>query len=237
MKSRLVFSAAMLLLACAWPALARRSQGQSSTENSSQKKRVIKVPMKVVYAKLLRTVEPVYPPKAKAKGIQGTVVLRGMIGINGRPIDLHYVSGPRALAGAAKAAVSQWTFQPATFDGRRRPVAWTFHLNFRLDKTAGHPKENEFSRQETAQRLVHQVPPAYPAEAARKGIHGDVVLRVLVGKDGRVKSLSRISGDPALAKAAIKAVRQWVYEPVLIHGKPVDVHLTVTVHFALPKRR
>jgi TonB family protein len=234
-KSRLVFSGVSLLLVCGMPALARRSHGPSSTQESSQQKRVIKVPMKVVYAKLLRTVDPVYPPEAKAKGIQGTVVLRGEIGIDGRATDLKLVSGPRALAGAAKAAVRQWVFQPATFDGRRRPVPWTFRLNFQLGKDEGHPERNAVARQEKARELVHRVSPVYPADAARKGIHGNVVLRVLVGKDGHVKALSRVSGNPILAKAAIEAVRQWVYKPMLIHGEPVDVHMTVTVHFAPPK--
>jgi TonB family protein len=235
LKSRIVFSAVGLLLVCGMPALARRGQEQLSKQESSQKKRVIKVPMKVVYAKLLRTVDPVYPSEARAKGIQGTVVLSGVIGIDGRATDLKLVSGPRALAGAAKAAVSQWVFQPATFDGKRRPVPWTFHLNFQLGRNAEHAERNAVARQEKAQELVHQVPPVYPAEAERKGIQGNVVLRVLVGKDGHVKSLSRISGNPILAKAAIKAVRQWVYKPMLVHGERLDVHMTVTVHFALPK--
>jgi protein TonB len=82
---------------------------------------------------------------------------------------------------------------------------------------------------------VHQVAPVYPAEAQRKGIHGNVVLNALVGKDGHVRSVEKISGNPILAKAAISAVRQWVYEPTLIHGQPVDVHLTVTVSFAPAK--
>lgn len=232
MKPRLVFSVIGLLLICGAPALARRSQEQSSSEQGAQHKRVIKVPMRVVYAKLLRTVDPVYPPKAKAEGIQGTVVLRGVIGIDGRAIDLKLVSGPRALAGAAMASVRQWVFQPATFDGTRRPVPWTFHVNFQLNGNRGPASRLKAGSVVTSEKLVHEVAPAYPAEAARKGIHGDVVLRLLVGKNGHVKSLSRVSGNRVLAKAAIAAVRQWVYKPTVIGGRPVDVRVTVTIHFA-----
>ncbi len=235
-RPRCLLTVIGLLLASGLPALARPGRAASSAANQEQHKRVIKVPMKVVYARLLRSVPPVYPASAKAKGIQGTVVLAGLVGVNGRAIDLRLISGPRALAGAAMAAVRKWIFQPATFDGKRRAVPWTFHVNFQL---SGHRKGAEpvrLSRQEMAGKLVRQVPPVYPAEAARKGIHGKVVLRVLVGKDGHVKSLSRISGNPILAKAAIAAVRQWTYQPTLLHGEPVDVHLTVTVNFAPPKR-
>lgn len=192
--------------------------------------------MKIKYAKALRTVNPKYPPEAKAKGIQGTVVLKGMIGIDGRAHKLKLVSGPRALVGAAKAAIRQWDFEPATFDGKPRAVPWEFHLRFRLDETRERPKKIALSRRSMSRKLVHEVAPIYPPAARRKGIHGNVVLRVLVAKDGRVETCERISGNPLLAKAAIAAVRQWVYEPTRIHGKPVEVHLTVTVAFAPSKR-
>lgn len=231
MNSRpgIVLSAISVIFACA------TFSPQALAANSPQHKRVIEVPMKVKYAKLLRSVDPVYPPRAKAKGIQGTVWLKGMIGVDGRAHDLKLVSGPRALVGAAEAAVRRWTFEPATFDGKPRAVPWQFHLRFRLDKTTEAPRNVALSRESMTQKLVRKVAPEYPAEAQRKGIHGDVVLRALVGKDGHVKSVEKISGNPVLAKAAIKAVRQWVYEPTRIHGRPVDVHLTVTVSFAAAK--
>ncbi|MDE3136576.1 MAG: energy transducer TonB [Acidobacteriota bacterium] len=225
MKSLVIIGVVSLLLA----------SGTLAPANPPQQKRVIQVPMKVVYAKIVHTVDPVYPPEAKAKGIQGTVWLKGMIGIDGRAHDLKLVSGPRALVGAAEDAVHKWTFTPATFDGKPRAVPWDFHLNFRMAHTTEAPKEIALSRESMTHRLVHQVAPDYPAEAQRNGIHGDVVLRALVGKDGHVRSVEKISGNPILAKAAIAAVRQWVYEPTLIHDQPVDVHLTVTVSFAAQK--
>ena len=42
---------------------------------------------------------------------------------------------------------------------------------------------------------------------------------------------------PALDRAAMDAVRQWVYEPLLIEGKPRKVIFTVTVRFALNKEK
>jgi TonB family protein len=232
-RFRLVLTALSLVLVSGMPALARPGAASSTTANSPQQKRVIQVPMKVVYAKILHTVEPIYPPQAKAKGIQGTVWLKGMIGVDGRAHDLQVVSGPRALVGAAEAAVRKWTFSPATFDGKPRAVPWQFHLNFRMDEITEAPRNIALRRE--SMTVVHKAAPEYPAEAERKGIHGDVVLNALVGKDGRVKSVEKISGNPILAKAAMAAVRRWVYRPMLIHGEPVDVHLMVTISFAPQK--
>jgi TonB family protein len=38
---------------------------------------------------------------------------------------------------------------------------------------------------------------------------------------------------PLLDQAAVDAVRQWVYEPLIIKGKPVEAVFTVTVRFDL----
>ena len=42
-----------------------------------------------------------------------------------------------------------------------------------------------------------------------------------------------LEGDARLAKAALEAVGQWRYEPMLKDGKPVDVEATLTVNFKL----
>ena len=42
-----------------------------------------------------------------------------------------------------------------------------------------------------------------------------------------------LRGLPALDKAAIEAVRQWVYTPTLLNGVPVPVIMTVAVNFKL----
>jgi protein TonB len=42
-----------------------------------------------------------------------------------------------------------------------------------------------------------------------------------------------LRGLPLLDRAAIEAVRQWVYTPTLLNGVPVPVIMTVTVNFKL----
>ena len=80
---------------------------------------------------------------------------------------------------------------------------------------------------------LKKVPPKYPEEARQDRIQGQVLLQVVVDKEGNVASVELISGHPALAPAAIDAVRQWKYQPYLLNGQPLEVHTQVTVNFTL----
>jgi len=42
-----------------------------------------------------------------------------------------------------------------------------------------------------------------------------------------------VEGNPILSAAAIEAVKQWLYEPTLFDGKPLDVQTTIEVNFTL----
>ena len=81
--------------------------------------------------------------------------------------------------------------------------------------------------------LTH-VQPAYPEEARKNRIQGVVKLSAVVDEKGVVSSVEPIdSPDPALAQAAVDAVKNWTYKPATRKGKPVKVSLTVTVNFKL----
>lgn len=82
----------------------------------------------------------------------------------------------------------------------------------------------------TPVKLV-DVPPVIPADAIRAGVRGHVVLEVLIDTDGTVKSTRVLRSIPLLDRAAIEAVRQWRYEPVLLNGQAVPVIVVVTVPF------
>jgi protein TonB len=80
---------------------------------------------------------------------------------------------------------------------------------------------------------VSSIAPEYPEVARLAGIEGDVTLRIFIGRDGTIRGITPISGPPILARAAIRAVEQWRYAPVLMDGNPVDVVTTVTLAFRL----
>jgi len=78
---------------------------------------------KIVPAKLIKKVEPVYPADAAAQHISGTVRVYYVIGGDGAVYNAHALSGEGlsedpSLRKAAEDAVLQWLYQPATMDGK-----------------------------------------------------------------------------------------------------------------------
>lgn len=83
-------------------------------------------------------------------------------------------------------------------------------------------------------RLIKEVKPVYPEEARKARVQGIVILSVRTDIYGKVEDiLVTKSVDPLLDQAAIDAIKQWIYEPMLINGKPQPVIFTVTVRFTL----
>lgn len=81
--------------------------------------------------------------------------------------------------------------------------------------------------------LVKKVNPRYPDDARHARIQGQVVIQAEINKDGDVESLMLISGHPALAPAAMEAVKQWRYKPYLLEGLPMAVETQIIVNFTL----
>ena len=84
-----------------------------------------------------------------------------------------------------------------------------------------------------ASKLLHRVEPEYPELARMAGVSGLVLLRVIVDEEGNVLNIQVLRGHPILSEAAIEAVRQWKYSPMLLNGKPTPVVSTVSVDFVL----
>jgi TonB family protein len=82
-----------------------------------------------------------------------------------------------------------------------------------------------------AMRRVHSELPPYPPAAIAAHIGGVVKIEATVGKDGRVRMTSVLSGPPALTKVAERAVRQWRYEPATIDGLATEQATVVTLRF------
>jgi len=77
----------------------------------------------------------------------------------------------------------------------------------------------------------------YPDIAWDRYTEGTVVLSAVVTRNGTVKSIKPVSGDPMLVKAAESAVRHWIYRPYRINGKSVDVKTQIVLGFSVPKER
>jgi len=83
-------------------------------------------------------------------------------------------------------------------------------------------------------RLLREVKATYTEEARRRGLTGDVLLEIVVRRDGSVGDVSVVRALGAgLEQRAIEAVRQWRFTPARRHGTPVDVIVEVAVEFTL----
>jgi periplasmic protein TonB len=82
-------------------------------------------------------------------------------------------------------------------------------------------------------KLIRQVMPIYPPMAKLGHVSGTVHLLGIIAKDGTIRNLQVIDGNPLLVKAAVDAVSQWVYRPTLLSGEPVEVICPIDVNFTL----
>lgn len=73
----------------------------------------------------------------------------------------------------------------------------------------------------------------YPDLAIQSRIGALVILEAEVDTRGHVKNVKVLRGHPLFDEAAMAAVKQWRYQPLLLNGEPTGFILTVTVNFNL----
>ena len=81
--------------------------------------------------------------------------------------------------------------------------------------------------------LVRRVTPVYPEMAKEAGIQGNVEMVAIIAEDGKVRKLDVTEGPAMLIPAALKAVKEWEYKPVLLNGEPVEAVTEIVVNFSL----
>jgi protein TonB len=92
----------------------------------------IRVGGAVQQARMIRQVQPVYPPIAKTAHVQGSVILHAIIAKDGTIQELQYVSGPPLLMKSAMDAVKEWRYAPTLLNGEPVEVDTTISVIFTL---------------------------------------------------------------------------------------------------------
>lgn len=82
-----------------------------------------------------------------------------------------------------------------------------------------------------ASLCLKMVSPMYAREGTPKVKPATLVLEVIVSRQGTVRPVRLVSGDPTLGDSANHAVRLWRYRPYMQNGVPVDVSTQVNVDF------
>jgi TonB family protein len=166
--------------------------------------------------------EPLYPEEAKRAGAKGTVTLDATIGVDGHVTEVRVIQGHPLLQAAAVEAVKQWTYRPTVLNGKAVETQTQIVLNF----VGEAPRSGSFERAE----LISRIEPVHPGGELQH-LAGTIVFRATVGVDGRLSNIRAVDGPAELVPAALDAVRQWVYRPSQLNGRPVETETQIALRF------
>ena len=104
-----------------------------------------------------------------------------------------------------------------------------------VPSTSGPPQRIRIGGNVQAMKLISETRPIYPEHLQQAGIEGTVLLEAVIAKDGSVISIRAVNTlvHPELVESALEAVKQWLYEPTLLNGVPIEVVTNVRVNFRL----
>jgi protein TonB len=66
-------------------------------------------------------------------------------------------------------------------------------------------------------------------------VQGNVLLTIIIAKDGSVKDVKVVDGPSELVAAAIEAVKQWKYQPAVSRGRTWEATTEIEIPFKLPE--
>lgn len=214
---------------------AQQTQQAQSSPQASTTQTPLRVDGKLMDAKLVYVVAPVYPQIAMMARVSGTVVVHAIITRDGTVSGVAIISGPALLQRAALDAVRQWRFEPTLLNGEPVEVETTIPVHFNLYDTvpftfkrdvrepgSSHPLLNETIEISAAGKKKDWTDfiasfedatsrawlAAMPASASDK--KGKVTVSFAVRSDGEIDggvSLMHSSGDPVIDSAARRAIQ------------------------------
>ncbi len=158
------------------------------------------------------------------------------------------VEGDPSLVAASIEALKGFRFRPYLINGApiavESQIGFTFSLKGKGDRARGSadytfavPYSAKFRTGAVTKegilvlspRKISGPDPMGLAELAGKS--GSVYLNVLIGADGRVEDVTVLSGDESFVRPVVAAVKQAVFEPQLVDGKPTAATVQESYHF------
>lgn len=202
-------------------------------------------PSRLIPPSIVSKTEPEYSLEAREAGLEGEVVLRVVIGIDGKPKDLNVVRGlGMGLDEKAVAAVSGWQFQPGAKNGQPVVVKAQIQVNFRLLEKGRKPARWHLARAEfhVADGAVRPfVKKGKAPHASTDPTSATATLKFDIDEEGLpVNVQSENSSDDGWARDVTDALREWKFTPATKDGMPVSASCTMefvrgnTDHLAPP---
>ncbi|MGH9685077.1 MAG: TonB family protein [Candidatus Acidiferrales bacterium] len=88
--------------------------------------------VRVVVGSLMFHAEPLYPPEARQRRVEGTVELHATVDENGEVTRVQALNGPTLLIPSAVNAVREWQYKPTLLNGQPVPTQEDITIAFRL---------------------------------------------------------------------------------------------------------
>lgn len=85
----------------------------------------------------------------------------------------------------------------------------------------------------TQGNAIRKVQPPYPQMARQMRLSGSVQVQITISESGEVADAFVLSGHPVLREASLQAVRQWLFKPTELNGRPVRAIGVITFNFKL----
>ena len=236
------------LLACSMTlCFAQSADSQSQTQPARPSR--VRVSSGVILGLVEHKAMPMYPDEAMRKGIQGDVIFKIVVDGTGKIVLSVPVEGDPLLVAASVDALRGFRFRPYLLNGT--PVALVesqLGFHFSAEKSAAGasgeveclssiPYRPEFRTGVMSDkgvlvlspRKVSSVEPQLPPELAGKS--GSVYLSITIDTDGKVQDVKVLGGDEPFVQPVVAAVKQDVYEPQLVDGKPAVSTTETSYHF------
>ena len=107
---------------------------QPPSVRSGEPRRRVRVGGNVRKATLVSYVEPTFPADAQRQGVEGTVLLEGVVGRGGRLVGISTLNSfvDERLVSAASDAVRQWRYNPTLLNGRPVETVVTISVAFEI---------------------------------------------------------------------------------------------------------
>ena len=179
------------------------------------------------------TTPPLYSDEARARGIEGVVVVRTRVDLDGRATQARVVTRlGHGLDQNALVALRHWRFRPGTRNGAPAALDADVEIEFSLRQE----RLNELIANDMATQVGPDVTPPRavltPQPPPSSGARGTVALDVVLLEDGRPRIIRVLhSVNRELDDAAVQIFEQWRFSPAMKNGAPVKVRLTAEVNF------
>jgi TonB family protein len=178
-----------------------------------------------------------YPLNTQAPGF---VTLDVSVDASGAVQNINVIRDVAPLTAAAQTAVNSWQFTGAALEGKHVSGVVRVDVAFNPYNPSGVGLPGETLQAPNGSASGKFVPAGlqkatyaqYPPDTVAGGT---VVLKVAVGKSGKVHGVTTLQGTGVLATSATAAAKNWVFAPALYEGKPVGSEVVVVFVFATPQ--